>query len=484
MSTIFFRFITLIPPALFGAACLCTYASEPLQDKSDFSITLSVSKKTCYVREEVELELEITSRLISIDIGFSRYDLNLPGTFLEEVLPVEKAQGSAVIKRRIGPLSSGSFKLGPAKIFSTVIMPGNGIEGLARRATLVSNELTMRVLPLPKDGDAKGLACAVGNYDFSVKPNKKKVQIGEPVVLEYEISGRGSMRTFVLPHVEGNERLLAGNIRDQKMVVDRETGVKKMVYAQELIALTAELSEIPAIEFVYFDPSSKQYISSRHGPFALDVRTSGRSDEGPGKDSLSSGFEHEGRHPAEMSGIKRDLGGFRSETVRTIYTPVFWYIQTIPLAVIVLSAAYVAYRRQIESMELRNFARAHRRARKELRRARKLLKSGDIDTCFTMLPKIIRQYVGDKLNISASGMTNHEIVRHISRYTHRKRFLRMVETLLGMINQSHYTEEELDPKRVRKWLKTTEKVIHWMEWHRIFRPMEKEYRRALSEEAV
>ena len=102
MRTIFSRIITLILSTLFSAAPLCAFATEPSQGKSDFSITLSVTKKTCYVREEVELELEIKSKLTSIDIGFSRYDLNLPGAFLEEVLPVERAQGRAVIRRRRG----------------------------------------------------------------------------------------------------------------------------------------------------------------------------------------------------------------------------------------------------------------------------------------------------------------------------------------------------------------------------------------------
>jgi hypothetical protein len=474
----------LLLQGILATVCLRTQASEPPQEESDFSITLSVSKKTCYVREEVELELEIKSGLTSIDIGFSRYDLNLPGTFLEEVLPVEKGQGRAVIRRRIVPLSSGTYRLGPAKIFSTVLMPGSSVEGLAKRATLVSNELAILVLPLPKDEDANGLACAVGDYEFSVNPNKTTAQIGEPVLIEYEISGRGSMRTFPLPHLDGNERFFAGGIRDQKLTVDRTTRIKKMVYTQELIALSADLSEIPAIEFVYFDLATEKYVSRKNGPFALDVKTSTRFEESPEENNLRGGLQHEARYPAEMSGIKRGLGSIRSETVRTIYTRVFWYIQTIPLAVIVLSGAYVTYRRQMESAELRNFARAHKRAMKELKRARRFLKSGDVETCFTMLPKIIRQYVGDKLNISAGGMTNHEIVRYISRYTHRKRFLRMVDALLGIINQSHYTQEELDPKRVRKWLKTTEKVIHWMEWHRIFRSMEKEYRRALSEEVV
>ena len=81
-------------------------------------------------------------------------------------------------------------------------------------------------------------------------------------------------------------------------------------------------------------------------------------------------------------------------------------------------------------------------------------------------------------------MTNLEIVRHVRGHTRRRRFVLQLETLLGMINRWQYTDEELDPRRVRKWLKTTEKVIHWMEWHRIFRRVERKYRRALSEESA
>ncbi len=484
MRIIFFRFLIWVVGAVSGVVLFCTGAFGASGGKSEFSIILSVSKKTCYVREEIDLDLEIKSSLMSIDIGFSRYELNLPGTFLEEVLPVEKTPGMAVIRRRIVPLTSGTFALGPAKIFSAIIMPGVGGEGAVRRATLVSNALNVRVLPLPETGDSRSLYCPVGEYEFSVKPDKKSAQVGEVILIAYEVSGKGPMRTFTLPRVKASEDFSVSSILGQKVTVDSATGRKRMVYMQEFVPLNPDIFEIPAVEFVSFNLVSREYVSSKHGPFALDIKSSLRSDESPDEDDALTGFEYEGRFPDGLRGLKHKLGSIRSETVRTIFAVKFWCIQAIPLVAIILSAMYVAYRQRLESVEMHNYSKAYPRAKKELKRVKRILKLGDVEGCFMMLPKIIRGYVGAKLNVSAGGMTNYEIVRHVRDHTRRKRFILQIETLLGMINRWQYTEEELDARKVKKWLKTTEKVIHWMEWHRIFRRVEREYRRALSEEGT
>ena len=456
-----------------------SHASASESDQSSFSIKLRTSADTCYVREQITLELVIESTLTTVDIRFSKYDLGIPASFLDEILPVQREPGKVVLARNITPLAPGRFKIGPGRIYTTVMLPGGETGVSFKSATFASNDLVIDVKPLPKSQENRDAVIPAGEYDFHAIIDKCSAQVGETATISCEITGHGSMRTFSPPLVVSSDNLSAGLLRDQKIVTN-EDGSATLTYRQDVTPLSSSVTSIPALSFTFFDPSSAEYRTIVQGPFPFDVRDSIRSldTQGAGVSSVLA-FE-KNRNPGLM-GIRMEVGRIRSETIHTIYTPAFWIIQSIPLLAVALSALYVTYRRRIESVEFRNYAKAYARAKREVRRAKKLLKAAQVRDCFNSLPKILAAYVGDKLNISSGGITNYEILRHVREHTKRKRFLRMIETLLGFINQARYTQEPLDPRKVRKWLKTTERALHYMEWHRIFRSAERKYIRALND---
>ncbi len=480
------RFAVSVLSAAFVAAFLLSTPCRAAEQDPEPLAKLSLDREACYVREEIELTFEIEWEYETKALRYSIHNLNVPETFLEEFLPFETQPNRTVITRRLVPLTPGTFRIGPAEIYYKLIKLGDVPSRVARKGpTPVSNVVKVRVLPLPKDSRGRVPACMVGEVSgFSVNPDKTSVELGEAIVLSFEISGRGSMRTFRPPGIRSSASFSAGELVERKIMLDEETGIKRMTYRQEIIPIRADAREIPPIGFTYFDTADKKYVTLKQGPFPLVLDLSRASGKSEDVEEAGEGPEFADQESAGMRGIKRTLGGVRSENVETLFTRAFWFIQAVPLAAILLSGIYVLYRRRVDAEELHNFARAHPRARREIKRARKLLKSGDVEGCFNMLPKIIAGYVGDKLNVPRAGMTNQEVVRHVYHHTSRRRFRRQVDALFKVINRTRYTAESLEPRKVRKWLKSTERITNWMERHRIFRHVKKEYRKRLGEEAV
>jgi len=125
------------------------------------------------------------------------------------------------------------------------------------------------VQPLPTAGRPANFSGAVGQYELHVIAVPTNVRVGDPIQLVIDISG-DPIETIpgpdlaLIPELTENFRVpteeLAGTV----------SGRRKR-FTQTIRAKRADVTEIPPIEFAYFDPQAEKYAVARSEPIPILV---------------------------------------------------------------------------------------------------------------------------------------------------------------------------------------------------------------------
>ena len=160
--------------------------------------------------------------------------------------------------RRLYPQRTGQIVIEPA----TLLLP------VPRgRKTLKTAPLKLTVQPLPETGKPSQFSGAVGEYQISAQVDRRSIEAGRAVTLSLQISGRGSMQTVTAPKLPAIPGVVVnGPTRVEDSVPTTRT------YAYALIPARSGTLRIPAIAYIYFDPSRAVYATAQTRPIPVSVR--------------------------------------------------------------------------------------------------------------------------------------------------------------------------------------------------------------------
>ena len=160
--------------------------------------------------------------------------------------------------RRLYPQRTGQVVIEPA----TLILP------IPRgRKTLKTNALKLTVQPLPEVGKPAQFSGAVGEYQISAYVDRSVIEAGRALTLSVHISGRGSMQTVTAPKLPA----IQGVVVNGPNLVEGTTPTTR-TYAYALIPAQSGTLRIPAIAYIYFDPSRAVYATAQTTPIPVSVR--------------------------------------------------------------------------------------------------------------------------------------------------------------------------------------------------------------------
>ena len=160
--------------------------------------------------------------------------------------------------RRLYPQRTGQVVIEPA----TLILP------IPRgRKTLKTNALKLTVQPLPEVGKPAQFSGAVGEYQISAYVDRSAIEAGHALTLSVHISGRGSMQTVTAPKLPA----IQGVVVNGPNLVEGTTPTTR-TYAYALIPAQSGTLRIPAIAYIYFDPSRAVYATAQTTPIPVSVR--------------------------------------------------------------------------------------------------------------------------------------------------------------------------------------------------------------------
>ncbi len=132
----------------------------------------------------------------------------------------------------------------------------------------------LTVRPLPQVGRPASFVNAIGEgFAIDVRASRTVVSVGEPIELVVSLRGAPPLTGLSLPPLDGPDALPAAqfSVPEGSLAgtVDEETGTKRFPVTVRI--KSAEVREIPALAFSYFDPRAGEYRTVRSEPIAVSV---------------------------------------------------------------------------------------------------------------------------------------------------------------------------------------------------------------------
>ncbi len=388
-------------------------------------IRASVDKNTVYMGEQVTVTYKLYTRLnmSSPQIskmpqyqGFWAEEVESPTNilFTREVINGRQFNSALLKKVALFPTESGDLSVTPFPLKIPVLIErrrkSNGFfddffnDPFFRQTetieyNAVSNTVKVKVLPLPTEGRPENFSGAVGNFDIKMEIDRQKFKQHEPFTLRLIISGTGNIQLLQLPELElpASFEKYDPKISDEIIKSGKLGGKKVFEY---LIIPRSEGNQIlPPVEFSYFDPVKKKYVTLSIEQKQITVEKGNA--EYSGKESEWSKEEIQLLNQ-EIRYIKTSYSEIEDKSILDNGF-VFWMLFTIPFA---LTGSMIVWkRRELRLSQDMNFVRnrkAERLAKSKLKIARKLLSSNESEKFYAEISAGIYGYLENKLNIERS----------------------------------------------------------------------------------
>lgn len=390
---------------------------EPVGN-NQLSLVLNLPKTTLYQGEVIPLTLKLLVGGVSVDevsypdlnqsqFVFGKMDKPLKTQEIVNGIPYKVLEFHTTLT----PVKTGTISLGPVPINCSVIVRnrdddsffGDFFPSYEKQSLQVkSKRLTLNILPIPETGRPTNFSGGIGQFQLKVTAAPLNVSQGDPVTVKMTISGKGNIQSINAPTLQNTEGLKVYDPQRKGITTQYENG-GVVSFEQVLIPSDTKLKQIDPYHFSYFDPSKGTYQQLIAPAIPLSVKANPSFNETPIADSLDQG-ENLGR---DLVFIKDSPGNLRLIVNRPYYHAWFWLLQLLPLFGLLGALYYRNYQKMLQSdTPTARTIRAGNRAKRELDKARLKLSNGQANDLLNDLHLIIRNFLAQKYNLSAAGMTD------------------------------------------------------------------------------
>lgn len=271
---------------------------------------------------------------------------------------------------------------------------------------------SLQIRSLPSEGRPAGFNGAVGQFRMEAAVVPEMVTAGEPVTLRVVLSGEGNLDTLVPPALDAGPDFRAYGFRLSGQQIPERGGPGSKTFEQVFLPLSEVSTNLPAVEFFFFDPKRETYETLRQGPFPLGVKPAA---EGVGRvvESATNGLVPALR--IEGSDIL-----YLKKAPRSRLPPMVRRVRVVGLAGGLLIpplfalGAWTGVRRRDrlrKDVALARRVRAPRMAREQLSRAEVAARKADRRAVFEAIWQALSAYYGNRLNLPAGEVTEEAVVR-------------------------------------------------------------------------
>ncbi|GAB4346223.1 MAG: hypothetical protein Kow0099_27250 [Candidatus Abyssubacteria bacterium] len=411
--------------------------TEGVENKREYSQTIDGQQ---FLVAEIAVPLfPIREGEVTIDRIMLRYDELLPSRFEPPALK--------------DPFGRNLFDDDFFKLFRT--------EDFIQK-TAYTKPIRLSVRPLPHAGKPDGFKGGVGSFSMTARLSQNEVKAGESVTLTIVLSGEGNVRDLPDPdpHVEGVK--IYSDTPSVSVKNYNDTIVGEKVYKVALVPQRAGDITISNLSIPYFNPETERYETASAGPLTLKVLPSGKetllramtteeSDRiGPdGPDILPI---HERIGPVTHSPLERWLRRLR---------PIAYPLPALLYAVCLVIARHrermktdAAYRR---SRQAAKTAEVHTQA------ARNAFDEKRWDDVFAECSRAVTEYLADKCNMPAAGITASEVESVLSSRKVSKDLSSEITQFLHACDFNRFTSSAKSPAVAQQCIDTTLNILKRLE---------------------
>jgi hypothetical protein len=369
-----------------------------------------VPSQQVYLGQVMPVQVVVYSRADVPLKGFSGFDYQADGLafkFLNNLKSgTQVISGESfnirVIEGAISPTRTGNLSFGPCVLKAQLQVQKRGRSDwpfddlfgqvATREAPVTADPVPIEVLPLPEAGRPADFTGAIGQWNLEVTAKPTEVAVGDPITLTIKVAGNGNIDTVPAPKIGSLDGFKTYDPTTKTSKDELNTSGERTIQ-QVLIPKNTEVKEVPEVRLVYFDPVAKAYKVAAQQPIKLTVKAGGS-----GQSTIVAGgirLRPEEKLGQDIVYLKGDLGPAIA-AIPFCATPTFWALNILPVLGLL---GGIGWKRRTD--KLRGDVAYARRSR-AARNARRLLDSA---SSYDEVQHALQQYLGDRLNIPAGGIT-------------------------------------------------------------------------------
>jgi len=261
---------------------------------------------------------------------------------------------------------------------------------------------TVEVLPLPSIGKPVGFSGAVGQFQFGVTADPKEMSPGDPITLQITIVGNGNYDRIQPPALPTDApfRLFGDAVRKQG-----DNGVR---FEQVISPRDATVTNIPPMDFSYFDSKSGTYrtVSSPAIPITVDASSNNTAQLFAAQETLTVA-------PADTpfateSDVQRMTGWLEKQW--QLIHPCLWTLPTaLGIGLILFFGQKIYHWKRKDTAWVRR-QQAPKAARQGLKTANLALRKNDSTAFYEAIGNALSTYFGHRLNLPPGDVTSATVL--------------------------------------------------------------------------
>jgi hypothetical protein len=385
------------------------------------------STTTPFVNEQFTLTFKLYKRIETRNI-----QLNLPfDSFREEALGKPRDYNQVLnglkyqtseFSTALFPTKAGAIEIPGASINLDLVIrdrrtqshdPFNlffGRSGRLQHKIIRTKPISINVRALPENGKPLDFSNLVGKFEISATIGKLKFKAGDTSTLTVKISGVGNIQDaiFSLPDMTKDFKSYSDEPKLEKKARNRQLyGEKTFKFA--LVPLKEGNFQIPSLALSYFDPEEERYITAKTKPISLDILPA-ESDEK--MNMVNSQSLSQGKIKVLGTDIfpnHTNLADFSNQKPTVEAKTIYYAGGFFPIVGYIIIAAFARQKRKLRQDS--GFARnkkAYKLAKIKLDSISS--KAHDSKVFVQELSQVLREYIGDKLNLNGSAFTSAEAI--------------------------------------------------------------------------
>jgi hypothetical protein len=303
-------------------------------------------------------------------------------------------------------------------------------------------ESTILVRTPPEEDRPDGFRGAVGKYTMSATATPTHVSVGDPITLTVAIRGTGRMDWLQAPALARQESLTADFHVPDEELAGTVNGMGKQ-FSQTIRAKHDGVTEIPPIEFSYFDPQDGRYVTLKSAPIPLEVEPSPRvatdNDRGAPRTDLT---------PVE-SGLLANYGDIQALTRQqslSLGAGTWAFAASGPLLYLVSSVIRRQRDRAARDAGLKRRRSARKRALTLIRTA-----LADVNSAATAshIAAAVTGYIADRCNLPAGIGTRSDAVSALRTCNVPEPLIDRLDSLLAECEEAQYAAAQSESVSTR-----------------------------------
>ncbi len=276
-----------------------------------------------------------------------------------------------------------------------------------------SQPIIIHVIPLPAAGKPADFSGAVGSFSVYADADKKELKANETLNYTVDISGTGNLNLINAPKIMPPADFEKYNPKTTDRITVDSNGVSgSRQFSYLLIPRHQGGFVFNPVNFTYFNPATKKYVTLPAKPFSIKVNKGDTQANVPAFNSseqqdiklLGNDIRYIKTSPANL--FKAGEGFYNSA----------WYYSLLLLGPVLFGSAifYRRWKQQYNSDIGKVKSRgAGKMASKHLANAQKELTAGNRAAFYDAVAKGLYGYVSDKLNIPVADLIKENIVSRL-----------------------------------------------------------------------